>query len=321
MKVLVSLYIPQIGIDMLNAHPDLDVTVWDKNRLMTREELLSLANGYDILLTSSNYVIDEEFVRKCPTIKMISTFSVGYDNANVALLNEHNIPFGNAPGAMTDATADVAFGLMIAVCRKMFYMYSMIPNDNWNILMPRANLGQEPKGKTLGIFGLGKIGMEMARRCKGAYGMEICYHNRSRNQEAEKELDAKYVSFEELLQVSDILSAHCALTPETRGIFDKEAFKKMKPNAIFINTARGGIHNESDLIDALNNQEIWGAGLDVTNPEPMKADNPLLTMENVCVLPHIGSATVQARDEMARLAALNIIQFANGEVITNRVLK
>lgn len=187
--------------------------------------------------------------------------------------------------------------------------------------MPRANLGQEPKGKALGIFGMGKIGMEMARRCKGAYGMDIYYHNRNRNQEAEQELDAKYVSFEELLKVSDIVSTHCALTTETKGIFNKEAFKKMKSSAIFINTARGGVHNEPDLIDALNNQEIWGAGLDVTNPEPMKADNPLLFMENVCVLPHIGSATVKARDEMARLAALNIIQYANGEDITNRVLK
>ncbi len=321
MKVLVSLYIPQIGIDMLKAHPDLEVTVWDKDRLMTREELLSLAKGHDVLLTSSNYVIDEEFVRECPTIKMISTFSVGYDNANVGLLNEHNIPFGNAPGAMTDATADVAFGLMIAVCRKMFYMYDMIPNNNWSILMPRANLGQEPKGKTLGIFGLGQIGMEMARRCKGAYDMGIYYHNRNRNPEAEKELGAQYVSFDELLRVSDIVSAHCALTAETKGIFNREAFQKMKSSAIFINTARGGVHNEQDLIDALNNKEIWGAGLDVTNPEPMKADNPLLTMENVCVLPHIGSATVQARDEMARLAALNIIQFVDGEEITNRVLK
>ncbi|MEQ9218817.1 MAG: D-glycerate dehydrogenase [Cyclobacteriaceae bacterium] len=321
MKVLVSLYIPQLGIDMLKAHPKLEVTVWDKDRLMTREELLSMAKGYDILLASSNYVIDEEFIEKCPNIKMISTFSVGYDNVNIALLNKHDIPFGNAPGAMTDATADVAFGLMIAVCRKMFYMYNMIPKNNWSILMPRANLGQEPKGKALGIFGMGKIGMEMARRCKGAYGMDIYYHNRNRNPEAEQELDAKYVSFEELLKVSDIVSTHCALTTETKGIFNKEAFKKMKSSAIFINTARGGVHNEPDLIDALNNQEIWGAGLDVTNPEPMKADNPLLFMENVCVLPHIGSATVKARDEMARLAALNIIQYANGEDITNRVLK
>ncbi len=320
MKVLVSLYIPQLGIDMLNAHPDLEVTVWEKNRLMTREELLKNAKSYDLLLASSNYVINEEFVRECPNIKMISTFSVGYDNVDLSVLKEHNIPFANAPGAMTDATADTAFGLMIAVSRKMFYMYNMIPKGEWKILMPRENLGQELKGKNLGIFGMGQIGTEMARRCKGAYNMDIYYHNRSRNTSAEKELGAKYVSFDELLAISDVLSAHCALTAETRGIFNKEVFKKMKPTSIFINTARGGVHNEPDLIQALEDGIIWGAGLDVTNPEPMKADNPLLFMENVCVLPHIGSATVKARDEMARLAAINIIEFAEGKPLTNRVI-
>ncbi|XOV90861.1 MAG: 2-hydroxyacid dehydrogenase [Bacteroidota bacterium] len=320
MKVLVSLYIPQVGIDLLESHPDLEVTVWDKDRLMNREELLSLAKDHDVLLTSGNYFINEEFVKACPRVKMISTFSVGYDKADLQVLKANNIVFANTPGAMVDATADVAFMLMIAVSRKMIYMYNMIPKGEWKILMPRENLGQELKGKTLGIFGMGQIGAEMARRCKGAYQMKVIYHNRSRNPELEKELDAEYVSFDELLRVSDVISAHCALTQETRGIFNKEVFKKMKATSIFVNTARGGVHNENDLIEALQNGTIWGAGLDVTNPEPMKADNPLLFMENVCVLPHIGSATVKARDEMARLAAMNIIQFVSGEKVTNQVL-
>ncbi len=319
MKVLVSLYIPQAGIDLLESHPNLEVTVWKKDRLMKREELLNYAESYDILLTSSNYVIDEGFVENCPNIKMISTFSVGYDKVDLELLKKHNILFANTPGAMTDATADVAFGLMIAVSRKMFYMNSKIPDGEWSTSIPRAYLGQEPKGKNLGIFGLGKIGIEMAKRCKGAYDMDIYYHNRSRNHAAEKELNAKFVPFDELLAISDILSVHSALTPDTKEIFDELAFQKMKSTAIFINTARGGIHNEQDLIDALENNQIWGAGLDVTNPEPMKKDNALLKMENVCVLPHIGSATVAARNEMARLAALNIIQFIEGQVVTHQV--
>ena len=143
--------------------------------------------------------------------------------------------------------------------------------------------------------------------------MNIIYTNRKPNEEAEKSLQAKRVSFDELLQQSDVLSVHCALSEETKGIFNKAAFAKMKPTSIFINTARGPVHNEEDLIEALKAETIWGAGLDVTNPEPMKADNPLLEMENVAILPHIGSATIEARNEMSRLAAVNIIEFYKGK--------
>jgi len=162
---------------------------------------------------------------------------------------------------------------------------------------------------------MGRIGMVMAQRCRGAYNMDVIYHNRTRNEEAEKNLNAKWVSFDELLQQSDVLSVHSVLSNETKGIFNKSAFSKMKKNSIFINTSRGGVHNEHDLIDALQNGTIWGAGLDVTNPEPMQRTNVLLNMPNVSILPHIGSATVEARDGMARLAAENIIEFyATGNV-------
>jgi len=143
--------------------------------------------------------------------------------------------------------------------------------------------------------------------------MKVIYHNRSRNEDAEKELGATYVSFEELLKQSDVISVHTALTPETEGKFNAEAFRQMKPSAIFVNTARGKIHNEEDLINALNEKLIWGAGLDVTNPEPMKPGNPLLTMPHVAVLPHIGSATETTRDAMSKLAAENIIAGLKGE--------
>lgn len=169
----------------------------------------------------------------------------------------------------------------------------------------------ELKGKTLGIFGMGRIGMKMAQRCRAAYGMEVIYHNRSRNDEADTLLDAQWVDFPELLERSDVVSVHSVLSAQTRGIFDLEAFCRMKPSAIFINTARGPIHNEPDLLAALKAQEIWGAGLDVTDPEPMDKDHPLLSMENVAVLPHIGSGTREARDNMARLAAENIAGFYN----------
>ena len=159
--------------------------------------------------------------------------------------------------------------------------------------------------------------MAMARRCKGAYNMNIIYCNRNRNGEAERLFGARYVSFDELLEQSDVISVHSVLSNETKEIFNKEAFAKMRSSAIFVNTARGGIHHETDLIDALNNKIILGAGLDVTNPEPMRRDNPLLEMENVCVLPHIGSATIEARDEMSRMAAENIISYYRYGTIPN----
>jgi glyoxylate reductase len=206
---------------------------------------------------------------------------------------------------------------MIAVSRKMFHLHKSIIKGEWKQFEPLKNLGQELTGKTLGIFGMGRIGMVMAQRCQGAYNMKVIYHNRTRNAKAEKRLGARYVSFNKLLETSDVLSVHSVLSKETAGIFNKAAFQKMKPTSIFINTARGGVHHEQDLIQALNHGTIWGAGLDVTSPEPMVPGNPLLNMPNVAVLPHIGSATMEARAGMARLAAENIIEFyKTGKLIT-----
>ncbi len=297
----------------------LEVTVWTDDLPMHRERLMETVQHHDILLSASPYQIDSEFLESNKHLKFISQFAAGYDNIDLKKAREIGIPIANSPNAMTEATADIAFGLMLAVSRKMFYMHKRIITNDWGHFRPQANLGMELKGKTLGIFGLGRIGTAFAKRCVGAYGMKVLYHNRRPNSETEKELKAAYVSLDALLKQSDILSVHSALTRDTKEKFDSAAFNKMKPSSIFINTARGGIHNEDDLIKALQNQTIWGAGLDVTNPEPMKPDNPLLGMENVAVTPHIGSATMEARNEMSRLAAMNIIQFVRGEPVDNIV--
>jgi len=240
---------------------------------------------------------------------------VGYDNIDVPEATKRCIPVGNTPDVLSEATADIAFGLMIAVSRKMFYMHKNILHGEWKQFEPLKNLGQQLTGKTLGIFGMGRIGMVMAQRCVGAYGMQVIYHNRNKNPEAEQKFYARYVSFAELLEQSDVISVHSVLSNETKAIFNLDVFKQMKPNAIFINTARGDIHNEVDLQKALEQGIIWGAGLDVTNPEPMMADNPLLNMPYAAILPHIGSATIEARNGMARLAAENIIAFyKNGKM-------
>jgi len=317
-KILVTRKIPVLGVDMLRQE-GFSVTAWPHEWPMTDQELITQGKKHDVILCVSADNIGTNFISECSHLKMISQFAVGYDNIDVALATKLEIPIGYAPGAMNEATADIAFGLMIAVARKFFYMHKGILRGDWTYFKPNANLGFELNNKTLGIFGLGRIGMAMAKRCKGAYNMNVIYCNRKPNPDAEKLYGAKHVSFDQLLEQSDVISVHSALNKETREIFNKDAFSKMKPSSIFINTARGGVHNEQDLIDALKNGTIWGAGLDVTNPEPMKTDNPLLEMENVCILPHIGSATIEARNEMSRMAAENIISYYKYNAVPNIV--
>ena len=317
-RVFVSRRIPAIGIDLLKKE-GYQVELWSEDRPMTTEELMKAVKSADILLSLGENKLDTDFLQQNKHLKMISQFAVGYDNINIPEATRLGIPVGNTPDVLSEATADIAFGLTIAVSRKFFFNHKMIIEGGWGSFKPMAYLGQELSGKTLGIYGLGAIGMVMAQRCRGAYNMNIMYCNRTVNSIAEQKFDAVRVSFEELLGQSDVLSVHSVLSDETRGKFNAAAFKQMKPSSIFINTARGGIHNETDLIEALNSKTIWGAGLDVTNPEPMHKDNPLLSMENVAILPHIGSATVEARDGMSRLAAENIISYLNTGIIPHCV--
>lgn len=307
-KVLITRVIPSIAYDSLIA-AGFDVTVWERDTPMTQAQLIEQTKKVDALLSLGANKLNKEFFSACNHLDIIAQFAVGYDNIDVAEATRLGIPVGNTPDVLSEATADVAFGLMIATSRKMFFHHKTIERGEWKQFEPLKNLGVQLTGKTLGIFGMGRIGMVMAQRSQGAYNMNIIYHSRNRNIEAEKLFNAKWVSFDELLKESEVLSVHSVLSEETQGLFNKSVFSKMRRSAIFINTSRGGVHNEKDLIDALREGTIWGAGLDVTNPEPMKADNPLLTMPNVAVLPHIGSATEEARTGMARIASGNIIEF------------
>ena len=317
-KVFLTRIFPKLATDLLE-NAGFEVSGWDKEHPMPYEEMKKAAQNCDALFCTLTDSIDSAFLNSCRHLDMITQFAVGYNNIDIKEATKLGIPIGYAPNAMNEATADVAFGLMIATARKMFFMHQKIKNGKWSYFNPIGNLGLELKNKTLGILGLGRIGSAMAQRCKGAYDMTVLYHNRKPNPQAESTLGAKLVDFDTLLSQSDVISVHCALTEETKGIFDQSAFSKMKKDALFINTSRGAVHHELDLIDALQQGVIWGAGLDVTNPEPMKADNPLLTMENVCVLPHIGSATLKARAEMARMGAANIISFYENGTVPNIV--
>jgi glyoxylate reductase len=316
MNVFVSRLIPEAGISKMEE-AGIKVTVWKEDRPLTSEELIHHVQQHDALLCMNREKIDKAFLNACPHLKVIALYSVGYDSMDVAEATRLGIPMSNTPDVLSDATADIAFTLLLAVSRKAFFHHRRILNDEWDFFRPTANLGIELKNKTLGIFGLGRIGLEMAKRCRGAYNMKVIYHNRNRNPEAEKEIDARYVSFDELLEQSDVLSLHTALTPETKDRFTLNEFRKMRSKAIFINTARGAIHREEDLLKAIQDGIIWGAGLDVTNPEPMSPDSPLLRLPSVCVTPHIGSATEEARTGMALVAAENIIAGLRGEQLPN----
>jgi glyoxylate reductase len=312
MKVFISRKIPEPGLQLLRD-AGIEITEWTTKRDLTFAELVSFCKTADAFLSAGSNRIDRNFIESVPHLKVISLHSAGYDNVDVPAATAMKIPIGNTPGVLSAATADTAFLLMLATSRKAFYMHKTIQQGKWGFFEPTANLGIDIRGKTLGIYGLGNIGFELAKRAHAAFEMKIIYHNRGRHTGAERDLNAVWVSFDELLKRSDVLSVNTALTPETRGKFNREVFAAMKKNAIFINAARGTIHNETDLTEALQKGIIWGAGLDVTNPEPMQPDNPLLNLPNVCVLPHIGSATEGTRAAMSLIAAKNVLAGLKGE--------
>ncbi|MGS2738150.1 2-hydroxyacid dehydrogenase [Sinomicrobium sp. M5D2P17] len=320
MKVFVSRRIPKKVIALLEEQ-GLEVIYNNSDKKMSQNDLTEACKKADLLFNVGSADLNARFMESCRHLKGIALTSVGYDHADLKAATHYGIPVSNTPDVLSKTTADTAFLLMLATSRKAFYAARQVEGGEWKDNGFLNELGIEINGKTLGIFGLGRIGTEFARMAGAAFGMRIIYHNRSRNMEAERLLDARYVDFDELLGESDVLSVHTNLTPETQYRFDGYCFRKMKKTSIFINTARGKIHRETDLIEALKQEEIWGAGLDVTDPEPMLPDNPLLQMSNVCVLPHIGSATIETRTAMTNVAAKNLIAVFKGDKMPQVVNK
>jgi glyoxylate reductase len=320
MKVYISRNISSDAIELLKEY-GLEVTINSENKKLTQQELIDACQNVDLLLNVGHADLDKYFLESSKHLKGIALASVGYDHVDLETATTLGIPVSNTPNVLSGATADVAFLLMLAVSRKAFYRANEVREGKWKDFEFMQDLGIELNGKTLGIYGLGRIGLEFAKKAKAAYNMNIIYHNRSRNLNAEQIVDAKYVNFDDLLTQSDVISAHTNLSVETQYRFNEETFKRMKNSAIFINTARGKVHQEQDLFEALQKGEIWGAGLDVTYPEPMSPNNPLLKLSNVCVLPHIGSATVETRTQMVIMAANNLIAVKNGNKMMQIVNK
>lgn len=256
--------------------------------------------------------IDSEVLDAAPNLKVIATMSVGYDHLDLPEIRKRGIRVGYTPDILTDATAELTVGLLLATSRRLLEANQEARSGGWSAWSPFWMCGPGLKDAVVGVVGFGRIGQEVAKRLKPFNVREILYHSRSSKKEAQ-EIGASLVSFEELIARSDFIVATCALTPETKGIFNGEAFKKMKPTAVFINTSRGGVVDQDALVDALRNKTIFGAGLDVMTPEPLPLDNPLFELKNCVILPHIGSASIETRKAMGVLTARNVVAALKGE--------
>ncbi len=304
---------PTIFVTRLLAQPAMDrlaevfeMTVNPEDRVLTKQELLDGVKGKDALLCLLTDTIDKEVVQANLDLKVISNHAVGYNNVDVAAAREAGIPVCITPGVLTETSADCAFGLILATARRMAEGDRLTRAGEFHGWGPLMMLGGDVYGKTLGIVGMGRIGQAVARRATG-FDMKILYTARS----SKPDLIGEQVELKELLEESDFVSLHCPLSPETRHLIGKEELAVMKKTAYLINTARGPVVDEQALVEALRNEQIAGAGLDVYEEEPALAPG-LAELDNTVLLPHIASATIETRTEMAMLAANNAIAVIEG---------
>lgn len=310
-RVFVTRRIPDAGLSKLTGRCKVDV--WPEPLPPPYEVILQKAAQADGLLCLVTDKIDTKLMDQSPKLKVISNFAVGVNNIDVAAATERGICVGNTPGVLTDATADMAFCLLIAAARRLVESHHYTLSGAWKTWEPLGHIGVDLVGKTIGIVGMGRIGFALAQRCRGGWNMNVLYYDQKPNPEADTQLSARKVDLDTLLAESDFVSVHTDLNPTTKGMFNAERFRKMRKSAIFINTARGPIHDEKALYDALKSGTIFAAGLDVTDPEPPDPADPLLSLPNVIVAPHIASATIDTRDAMAEIAADNLLAGVTGK--------
>jgi glyoxylate reductase len=315
-KIFVTRLIPDKGLDMVKEFCDVDL--WQGELPPTREELSLHLRGVDGLLCLLTDKIDGDVMDEAgPQLKVISNHAVGFDNIDVPAATARRIPVGNTPDVLTDATADFAFALMMGVARRIPEAERYVHAGKWKTWGPMTLLGVDIQGATLGLVGFGRIGQTVARRARG-FDMRVIFYDPG-EETPYPDLNATPVDFETLLEESDFISLHTPLTPDTRHLIDSEAFSKMKPNAVLINTARGPVVDPEALYEALKAKQIFGAGLDVTDPEPLPMDSPLLELDNIVIVPHIASASKTSREKMSWMAAQNLIAGLKGERLPNCV--
>ncbi len=317
-KVFVTRKIFREALDKISRSADMEV--WPDEMPPSYDVLVQKAGNADGLLSMLSDQIDANLIAKSPRLKVISSMAVGVDNIDIAAATRRGIRVGNTPGVLTETTADLIFALLMAGGRRIVEADRYVRDGKWKTWTPMGLLGQDIHHATLGIIGLGRIGLEVARRARG-FNMEILYYSRTRKSPGEeKQLGLEYIDrMPELLSRSDFISLHVPLTAETRHLIGAKEFAVMKPTAIFVNASRGLVVDQRALYDALKNERILSAAIDVTEVEPIPLNDPLLTLENLIITPHIGSASVLTRKKMALIATDNLLAGLRGESLPNGV--
>ncbi|MER3545657.1 MAG: D-glycerate dehydrogenase [Chloroflexota bacterium] len=310
--VFITRRIPDQGLLLILGQCQAEV--WPEETPPPREVLLEKVRQCDGLLSLLTDKIDVTLMDNAPRLRVVSNMAVGFDNIDVAAATERGILVGNTPEVLTDTTADFAFALLMATARRIGEAIDYVRAGKWKTWGPMLLLGQDVHGATLGLIGLGRIGSAVARRAQG-FNMRVLYYDVVRRQDLEQQMGIIYTDLDTLLAESDFVSLHAPLTPQTRHIINADSLRKMKPTAILINTARGPLVDSQALYEALRDGVIAYAGLDVTDPEPIPMDDPLLTLPNCLIVPHIASASVATRGKMAELAARNLLAGLRGEVL------
>lgn len=290
-----------------------DYEKWGREEKIPRNELLNKISDKDGVILAG-IKIDEEFLNHAPKLKIVSNISVGYNNFDIEAMKNRGVIGTNTPRVLDDTVADLIFGLVLSTARRIAELDRYVKNHEWRVAGHNDIFGLDVHHTTMGIVGMGRIGEAVAKRAKLGFDMEVLYYNRNRKDEVEKKLGVKHCDLESLLAKSDFVVVMVPLTKDTYHIIDSKAFNLMKKTAIFINASRGQTVDEEALIEALQTNRIFGAGLDVYETEPLSTESPLLKLSNVVTVPHIGSATKKTRFDMAMLAASNLVEALSGKV-------
>ncbi len=313
-RVLLTRALPEEAREMLDG-AGLDLDVWERDSPIDRDQLVSRAGGCRGILSALTDRIDAEVIGRSDRLRIVSNWAVGYDNIDVAAATERGIWVGNTPDVLTETTADIAFGLLIAAARRLGEAERLVRLGGWSTWDPNLLLGQDVWGATIGLVGIGRIARAVARRAAG-FGMRVVYWSRTRlsEDEAQREGVIWCETLDHLLRESDFVSLHVPLSAETGRLIGARELSLMKSTAVLVNTGRGGLVDQGALADALRTDGIAAAGLDVTDPEPIGSADPLLDLENVVIVPHIGSATRATRTKMAVVAVENLLAGLDGKV-------
>jgi glyoxylate reductase len=315
-KVFVTRIIPDQGLRLVLEHCDAEV--WQDELPPPREVMLDKVQDIDGLLCLLTDPVDAELLDRAPELKVVSNYAVGFDNIVVPECTKRGIPVGNTPGVLTDTTADFAFTLLMAAARRVVEGHEWVKAGRWKTWGPMLLLGHDIHGATLGLVGFGRIGRAVAKRARG-FGMRIMFYDNAPCLEGIEEYNVECVDFDTVLRESDFVSLHTPLTDDTYHMMSDRQFDLMKPTAILINSSRGPVVDPEALYRALKAGKIAYAALDVTEPEPISMDDPLLTLPNCLIVPHIASASVKTRGKMAQMAAENLLAGLRGERLPNCV--